>query len=110
MLSDEMRYRMLKLLEANPGMSQREVARELAISLGRVNYCMQALIRKGWLKASQFRNSRNKVAYLYLLTPRGLEAKASLTVSFLKIKLREYEMLREEIAQIRREAEGYDRH
>jgi EPS-associated MarR family transcriptional regulator len=103
-LSEEMRYKVLRLLEANPEMSQRDLARELSISLGRVNYCMQALVRKGWLKASQFRNSRNKVAYLYLLTPRGIEAKANLTVQFLKIKMREYEALRTEIARIRREA------
>lgn len=105
MLGDEMRYRLMRLLEANPGMSQREAARELGISLGRLNYCVQALVRKGWVKATRFKNSRNKAAYMYLLTPRGIEEKASLTLAFLQIKTREYEMLRAEIEQIRQEVE-----
>lgn len=104
MISEEMRYKLLRLLEAKPGISQRDVARELSISLGRVNYCLQALIRKGWVKARHFKNSRNKSAYLYLLTPPGIDAKARLTVQFLRLKLREYEMLRAEIDEIRREA------
>jgi EPS-associated MarR family transcriptional regulator len=106
MLADEMRYKLMRLLEANPNLSQRDVAREFGISLGKVNYCLQALIRKGWIKASHFKNSQNKVAYRYLLTPRGIEEKASLTVEFLQIKMREYEMLRAEIEQLRREAES----
>jgi len=105
-LSDEMRYKLLKLLDANPRLSQRDVARELGISLGSVNYCLQALVRKGWIKASRFTNSRSKAAYMYLLTPRGMEAKLRLTFEFLRIKLREYETLRDEIEQIRREAEA----
>lgn len=104
MLSDEMRYKLMRLLEANPQLSQRDVAREFGISLGKVNYCLQALIRKGWIKAIQFKNSHNKVAYRYLLTPRGIEQKASLTVQFLQIKMREYELLRSEIEQLRAEA------
>ena len=108
MLSEEMRYKLMRLLEANPGMSQRNVARELGISLGRVNYCVQALISKGWIKAQHFKNSQNKAAYMYLLTPRGIEAKASLTMRFLQIKLQEYESLRAEIEQIRHEAEARD--
>jgi EPS-associated MarR family transcriptional regulator len=85
-------------------MSQREVARELGISLGRVNYCLRALMRIGWIKAENFRNSQNKAAYVYLLTPRGIEGKARLTVQFLKSKLREYENLRVQIEEIRSEA------
>ena len=103
MLSDEMRYKLMRLLQAKPRLSQREVARELGISLGRVNYCLKALIDRGWIKASHFRNSQNKTAYMYLLTPRGIEAKASLTVRFLKAKLREYETLCAEIEEVRRE-------
>ena len=105
MLGDEVRYKLMRLLEANPGMSQRDAARELGISLGRLNYCVQALIRKGWVKATRFKNSRNKAAYMYLLTPRGIEEKASLTLAFLQIKTREYETLRAEIEQIRQEVE-----
>jgi len=99
-----MYYKLLRLLESHPEMSQRDAARELGISLGKVNYCLQALIHKGWLKASRFRNSQNKKAYMYLLTPRGIEEKAQLTMRFLQIKMTEYERLREEIEQIRREA------
>ena len=104
MLSDEMRLKLMRLFEANPKASQRDVAREFGISLGKVNYCLQALMQKGWIKASRFKNSRNKAAYRYLLTPRGIEEKAALTVRFLQIKMREYETLRAEIEQLRREA------
>jgi EPS-associated MarR family transcriptional regulator len=104
MLSDEMRLKLMRWFEANPRASQRDVAREFGISLGKVNYCLRALVQKGWIKAGRFRNSRNKIAYRYLLTPRGLEKKAALTVQFLQIKMREYESLRTEIEQLRREA------
>ena len=107
MLTDEMRYKLMRLLEANPGMSQRELARELGISLGKANYCLQALVRKGWVKATNFKNSHNKAAYMYLLTPRGLESKAALTMKYLQIKMREYEALRVEIEEVRREAQRY---
>lgn len=104
MLEEEVRYKLLRLLAANPELSQRDVARELGISLGKVNYCLRALVRKGWIKASRFTNSRNKAAYMYLLTPRGIEEKFRVTFKFLRIKLREYETLRDEIEQIRRDA------
>jgi EPS-associated MarR family transcriptional regulator len=99
-----MHYKLLRLVQANPGMSQRDIARELGISLGKVNYCLRALIKKGWIKVTNFTNSQNKAAYMYLLTPRGIEQKAELTIEFLHVKVREYETLRDEIAQIRREA------
>ena len=104
MLSEEVRYKLLKLLEPNPQLSQREVARELGISLGKVNYCLKALVDKGWIKAANFRNSQNKTAYAYLLTPRGIEEKARVTARFLQIKVREYEALKDEIEEIRMEA------
>ena len=104
MLTDEYRYRILKLLEANPHASQRQISDALGISLGRVNYCLRALIDKGLLKVNNFRNSSNKRAYLYLLTPRGIEAKAAVTAEFLKIKLAEYEALKREVEQLQREA------
>ena len=107
MLTDEMRYKLLRLLEANPGTSQRELARELGISLGKTNYCLQALVRKGLVKATNFKNSHNKAAYMYLLTPRGVESKATLTMKYLQIKMREYEALRVEIEEVRREARRY---
>jgi EPS-associated MarR family transcriptional regulator len=105
MLSEETRYQVMRLLEANPELSQRDVARELGISLGKVNYCVQALIRKGWVKAANFKNSHRKAAYMYFLTPRGMEEKGRLTLQFLGIKIREYEKLRVEIDEMRREAE-----
>jgi EPS-associated MarR family transcriptional regulator len=108
MLSEEMRYKLMRLLEDNPGMSQRDVARELGISLGKVNYCLQALMRKGWIKAANFKNSQNKAAYMYLLTPHGVEQKASLALEYLQIKMREYENLREEIELVRKEARRYE--
>ncbi len=104
MTTGDMHYKLMRLLEANPEMSQREAARELGISLGKVNYCLQALIRNGWIKAARFTNSQNKAAYMYLLTPRGFEQKALMTLRFLKVKMAEYEMLRAEIRQMRREA------
>jgi EPS-associated MarR family transcriptional regulator len=110
MLPEELRYKLLKLLGPNPQLSQRELARELGMSLGKVNYCLRALIDKGWIKAANFKNSRNKIAYMYLLTPRGLEEKARLTTRFLQIKMSEYEALRDEIEQIRTEAAQQSEH
>lgn len=109
MLSEEVRYKLLKLLEPNPHLSQREVAKELGISLGKVNYCLRALVDKGWIKAANFKNSRNKSAYMYLLTRRGFEEKARITARFLQRKVREYEALRTEIEQLRVEAERQER-
>jgi EPS-associated MarR family transcriptional regulator len=105
MLTEEVRYKLLKLLEPNPYLSQREVARELGISVGKVNYCLKALVDKGWIKAANFKNSQNKTAYMYLLTPRGFEEKARVTARFLKTKLQEYAALEAEIAEIRGEAD-----
>jgi EPS-associated MarR family transcriptional regulator len=104
MLTDEYRYKLLRLLEANPQINQREVARALGISLGKVNYCLNSLIEKGLIKARNFTNSKNKRAYVYYLTPRGFEAKARVTVRFFRRKVAEYEALREEIETLRREA------
>lgn len=104
MLTDEYRYKILKILETNPEVSQRDLARELNISLGRVNFCLKALIEKGLLKATNFRNSHNKLAYMYLLTPRGIEEKSVITAQFLKIKMQEYANLEAEIKELRREA------
>jgi EPS-associated MarR family transcriptional regulator len=103
-LTDETRYRILKLLEAEPNASQRRVSEELGISLGRVNFCMRALIEKGLVKANNFRQSRHKRPYLYLLTRRGIEEKAVVTTRFLKRKLDEYEALKREVEELQREA------
>ncbi|MBX9675355.1 MAG: MarR family EPS-associated transcriptional regulator [Methylotenera sp.] len=104
MLTDEYRYKILKILEANPEISQRDLARELEISLGRVNFCLKALIDVGLLKATNFRNSQNKLAYMYLLTPKGIEEKSVITARFLKLKLQEYANLQVEIEELRKDA------
>lgn len=109
MLTDETRYRILKALEADPQASQRRIAHELGISLGRVNYCLQAMIKKGLVKADNFRNSANKRAYLYLLTPRGIDEKARVTARFLRVKLDEYEILKRELEELEREAATQDK-
>lgn len=104
MLNDEYRYRILKLLAADPHASQRRIADELGISLGRANYCLKALVDKGLVKVNNFRNAANKRAYLYLLTPSGMEEKAKVTMRFLKMKLEEYEALKNELEQLQYEA------
>ena len=100
---EEFHYKLLKILQENPDLSQRELAQELGLSLGKTNYCLRALIEKGFIKASNFRNSKNKVAYAYLLTPRGIEERVQATAFFLRRKLAEYEALEKEIEQLRRE-------
>lgn len=104
MLDETTHYTLLKTLEENPGLSQRDLAKKLGISLGKVNYCLKALVNKGSVKINNFRNSDNKLAYAYLLTPGGISEKARLTVEFLKIKVSEYERLRAEIEALRHEA------
>jgi EPS-associated MarR family transcriptional regulator len=104
LLTDEYRYRILKLLEADPHASQRRIADELGISLGRVNYCLKALIDKGLVKVNNFRNNANKRTYLYLLTPKGIEEKTKVTLQFLQVKMAEYEAVKREIEELQREA------
>ena len=91
---------LLRLIEAKPEMSQRDLAQELGTSLGKVNYCLKALIDKGLVKVHNFRNNQNKLGYAYLLTPRGIESKAAITVQFLRRKMAEYESLKHEIVQL----------
>ena len=102
--TSETHLKLLRLLDANPELSQRELAHELGISVGKINYCVNALLAKGWIKARNFKNSRNKLAYAYLLTPSGIEQKAALTVNFLRRKVEEYEQLHREIAELSAEA------
>jgi len=102
-LTPEVRYRLLKYLADHPEASQRELARELRVSLGKVNYCLRALMEKGWVKARNFRNSNHKAGYLYILTTRGIEEKVNVTSAFLRRKLDEYDLLTKEIEQLTRE-------
>ena len=100
---DEAHYKLMRLIEVNPEISQRELAQVMGVSLGKANYCINALIEKGWVKARNFRKSDNKLAYAYILTPRGVQQKAAITRQFLHRKIGEYQLLRKEIAELRRE-------
>ena len=103
-LNEENRYKLLKLLHENPEMNQREIATALDLSLGKVNFCLKAVIEKGWVKAGNFTRSPNKKAYAYLLTLRGIEEKTKVTKEFLERKQREYEELKAEIEELKNEA------
>ena len=92
---------LLRKLESNPHFTQRELSREVGVSLGKVNYCMKKLTEKGWVKLTNFSRSSNKFGYAYLLTPSGIEEKSRLTFSFLKIKLEEFDILKDEIRQLK---------
>ena len=99
-LQEDTHYRVLALLERSPDISQREMAKELGISLGGVNYSLRALIEKGLLKAQNFSSSDKKLAYAYILTPKGLAEKSLLTARFLRRKMDEYEALKAEIESL----------
>lgn len=101
---DELRLRVLRALEANPELSQRQLAQKLGVSLGGVNYALKALVERGFVKVDNFRKSGSKVAYLYMLTPKGVAEKTSLATAFLDRKLKEYEVLRQEIEALEGEA------
>ena len=93
----EVSLKVLRLLEVDPKLSQRDIADRLGVSLGSVNYCLKALIEKGWVKVNNFRRSDNKMGYAYILTPRGVSEHLKQTKDFLKRKLEEYDQLRTEI-------------
>jgi EPS-associated MarR family transcriptional regulator len=103
-MSSELQFRVLRLLETNPYLSQRELSKSLGVSLGGVNYCLNALIAKGTVKIENFKNNQNKWVYAYLLTPKGIAEKTALTGSFLKRKMQEYEVLKQEIESLTQEA------
>jgi MarR family transcriptional regulator, temperature-dependent positive regulator of motility len=104
-MNDELRLRLLRQLTEHPALSQRELARLLGLSLGKTNYCLRALVDKGWVKVNNFRTSNNKLAYAYVLTPSGLRAKVQATSAFLRRKQDEYVQLEHEIAELRAEVE-----
>jgi len=104
LIHDENHLKVLRLLELNPRINQRDLAEGLGVSVGKTNYCLKALLDKGLIKIQNFRNSQNKLAYVYLLTPAGISAKAELTTQFLKHKVAEYELLEREIELLRQEA------
>ena len=103
---DERQLKALRLLEDNPELTQRQLAEALGVSLGAGNYCLKALVDKGWVKLENFQRNPNRLGYLYLLTPMGLAAKTQLTARFLKRKMDEYEALKAEIEDLRAEVDG----
>lgn len=103
-LTEETHYRILKLLQEQPEITQRQLARELGVSLGKANYCLQALVEKGLIKASNFKRNPQKSRYTYLLTPQGFEEKTRVVLSLLKRKAQEYEALKRELRQLSHEA------
>ena len=102
-VSQEITLQLMAHVEQNPQDTQRAIASELGVSLGSVNYCIKALINKGFLKVENFRKNSNKLGYAYLLKPSGIGEKANLTVSFLRRKQQEYNRLEREIAELKEE-------
>ena len=104
----ELRYRLLKILSQEPQIGQRDMAKRMGISLGKVNYCITELASKGWIKITRFRSARNKIPYTYMLTPKGIKEKGKLTISFLKRKITEYEEIKGQIRELYQEVEQDD--
>lgn len=101
--TDEIHYRILKAIEENPSMSQRELASHLGVSLGKANYCLKELIKKGLVKVGNFTSNTKKRTYVYLLTPKGVSEKTIVTMRFLQRKMHEYELIKAEIARLKSE-------
>jgi len=106
---EEVRYRLMKLIDEHPQMTQREASAVLGVSLGKVNYCLRALIEKGHIKFHNFRMNPEKNQYTYLLTPSGAEAKARAPVQFLRRKMDEYEQLKQQIDALNAELATIER-
>src|ERR1700704_2865512 len=106
MSENDLDYVLLRQIADQPTASQRSLAARLGVSVGKVNYCLRALVEKGWVKANNFRRSDNKLAYAYLLTPRGMAAKVRLAHDFLARKEFEFQCLQRDIASLRSELGG----
>ncbi len=101
----EIRYRLLKILTEEPKLGQREMAKKMGISLGKVNFCVSELAAKGWIKITRLKSARKKIPYIYMLTPKGLEEKGKLTARFLKRKLAEYKEIKKQILELHNEVQ-----
>ena len=101
----DIRLDLLRKLESSPECTQRELSKEMGVSLGKVNYCIRKLTEKGLIKITNFKQNPNKVGYAYLLTPQGIEEKSRLTFAFLKRKIIEYEILKKEIIALKLESD-----
>ena len=100
---EEIQFEVLRRLHQTPEVSQRTLAKELGVALGSINFCLQALVEKGWIKMQNFNQSKNKLRYAYLLTSAGVAEKSKLTAEFLRRKVAEYELLQAEIEVLRSE-------
>jgi EPS-associated MarR family transcriptional regulator len=103
MSKQELEYKVLRWLEKNPNITQRQLAKELGVSLGKTHYLISSLIKVGWVKLDNFKRSDNKMGYMYLLTPKGINEKANITKRFLARKENEYQQLKHEIEQLKTE-------
>ncbi len=103
---DEHRFKTLRELAKDGTLSQRDLSKRMGLSLGKVNYLVNALLEEGYIKASRFKNSRNKIAYMYVLTPEGMSARITQTYNFLQRKLDEFDRLRQEIEMLRQETDS----
>lgn len=102
-LQEDTYFRVMRLLQENPDLTQRELAQRLGVSVGALNYCLKALMEKGLVKMQNFQQSKNKFGYVYILTPSGVAERAALTSRFLRRKMEEYEALKIEIEALRTE-------
>lgn len=103
-IQEDTNFRVMRLLEANPDITQRELAKKLGISVSGLNYCLKALMEKGLVKMKNFAHSKNKFGYIYMLTPSGMSEKAAITHRFLQRKIEEYELLRVEIDALKQDS------
>ena len=103
---EDTNFRVMRILHDSPYITQRELAEKLGVSVSGLNYCLKALIDKGWVKIQNFSKNNNKLGYAYLLTPAGIVQKASLTGRFLQRKMQEFEALKKEIQQMKQEFNG----
>jgi EPS-associated MarR family transcriptional regulator len=104
-IQEDTYFRVMRILQENPDLTQRELAEKLGVSVGGLNYCLKALMDKGWVKMQNFQNSKNKFKYVYLLTPQGIAERVALTGRFLDRKMQEYEALKAEIESLHQDVQ-----
>jgi EPS-associated MarR family transcriptional regulator len=104
-IQEDTYFRVMRILQENPDLTQRELAEKLGVSVGGLNYCLKALMDKGWVKMQNFQSSKNKFKYVYLLTPQGIAERVALTSRFLDRKMQEYEALKAEIESLHQDVQ-----
>ena len=107
-MDEEIRYKILSILKDDPSLTQREMMQQTGVSLGKVNYCVSALVEKGQIRVERFKNNSNKTAYFYHITPSGLKAFTSLSLKFLKIKIDEYDQIKAQIENLYQQVQNLD--